>query len=127
LRISADPDQLQQVVTNVTLNAIQASREGGAVEVVVEKSRSRRPAAIDEVDCVVVRITDRGVGMSDEEMARAFEPFFTTKPPGQGTGLGLSIVREIVEEHGGWASVSSSRDEGTRFELYFPERTTHAS
>jgi two-component system NtrC family sensor kinase len=119
--ISADPNQLQQVITNVTLNAIQASREGGVVRVYAESTLAQPPNATHEVPCVLLRVIDQGAGMPADVAARVFEPFFTTKPPGQGTGLGLSIAKEIVEEHGGWMVLDTREGKGTRLHLYFPK------
>jgi signal transduction histidine kinase len=124
--ISADPNQLQQVITNVTLNAIQASREGGVVRVYAESTLAQPPNEPAEVPCVLLRVIDQGAGMPAEVAARVFEPFFTTKAPGQGTGLGLSIAKEIVEEHGGWMVLDTREGKGTRLHLYFPKESTRA-
>ncbi len=125
-RISADPNQLQQVITNLVLNAIQASSPGDAVEIAAERTVAHSPEQKREVPCVRVSIVDSGAGMSSEVLARAFEPFYTTKPSGEGTGLGLSIVRDIVAEHGGWIDISSQAQRGTRVEVYLPQGSEHA-
>ncbi len=111
--ILADPDQLQQALTNVMLNAIYATPPGGKVELGVH---SDGPA-------VSFTIRDHGSGLSPDVRERMFEPFFTTKPPGEGTGLGLSVTRDIVVEHGGSIDVSSLPEQGTSFVIKLPMRT----
>jgi two-component system NtrC family sensor kinase len=125
-RISADPNQLQQVITNLVLNAIQASSPGDKVEITAEPTVAYSPEQKRDVPCVRVSIVDGGAGMSSDVLARAFEPFYTTKPSGEGTGLGLSIVRDIVAEHGGWIDISSQAQRGTRVEVYLPQGPEHA-
>src|SRR5690606_8892619 len=82
----ADPDQLQQVVTNLALNAIHASPRGGTVRLTA--STTSGPQAEGARELAVLRIEDSGPGISPELRERIFEPFFTTKPAGEGTGLG---------------------------------------
>jgi two-component system NtrC family sensor kinase len=125
-RISADANQLQQVITNLVLNAIQASPPGTEVEILAELVVAHSPEQKREVDCLRVSIVDSGCGMPSEVLARAFEPFYTTKPSGEGTGLGLSIVRDIVTEHGGWIDIHSRVARGTRVEVYLPRGPEHA-
>ncbi len=103
-----DVGQIQQVMTNLVMNAIQAQPGGGRVEVSVEGGAER----------AVLRVTDHGPGIPEDAKGRIFEPFFTTKPVGEGTGLGLSVVHGIVQEHGGSIEVSS--DEGTTFTVELP-------
>lgn len=124
-RISADMNQLQQVVTNLVLNAIQASHAGDEVKIVSEALVAPSPETKRDVSCVRISIIDKGIGMTKEVLARAFEPFYTTKPSGEGTGLGLSIVRDIVTEHGGWIDISSEAQRGTRVEVYLPQGSEH--
>lgn len=106
--LSADPHQLKQVLLNLLMNAIHAMPEGGIVTV----------DAKNEPNFKTIRITDSGVGMSDEVLKRIFEPFYTTRR--EGTGLGLAIVRKIVEQHGGSIVVTSSPGHGTCFTLTWP-------
>ena len=126
--VLADPSQLQQVVTNLCMNAVQAMEERGGV---LEVSLTRA-----EVDGAVaplrhplrpgphahLRVRDTGCGMTATVMARIFDPFFTTKPVGQGSGLGLAIVHRIVTNHGGAITVESEPGEGTTFHVYLPLR-----
>lgn len=120
VELEADPDQLQQTLINVVMNAIQATPPGGSVALGVEASTrvsEGRPVAF-----VTFTVADTGAGMDDATRARIFEPFFTTKLPGQGTGLGLSVARDIVEEHGGTIEVTSARGHGSTFRIQLPRR-----
>ena len=111
-RIQAAGGELNQVWTNLLVNAIQAVGEGG--KVTVSTSREARDGRV----CVVV--ADDGPGIPDEVQARIFEPFFTTKPVGEGTGLGLDVVwRIVVTNHHGEIRVHS-RPGDTRFEVLLP-------
>jgi signal transduction histidine kinase len=114
-RALADPNQLQQVVINLVINAIEATPAGGGVTV------AAGPAPGPEgTPGVSLRVIDSGSGISRENLARVFDPFFTTKPPGQGTGLGLAICRGIVREHGGSIDVSSEVGVGTTCRIWLP-------
>jgi len=102
--------QLNQVFTNLLMNAADASEGKGRIRI-----RTRpKPGGVR------LEFHDEGVGMSPEVQARIFEPFFTTKPVGQGTGLGLSISYGIVERHGGRMLVGSEQGEGTTFVIELP-------
>ena len=108
--IEADAGQLHQVLTNLTVNAMQAMPSGGRMTVRT-RAREREVALVVE---------DTGGGISPEVRARLFEPFFTTKPAEQGTGLGLAVVHGIVESHGGLVEVASEPGRGARFEVRLP-------
>lgn len=110
--IIADPAQLQQVLVNLTVNALQAMPTGGLLNV-------RTRADADQVTLVV---EDSGIGMSDEVRRRIFEPFFTTRASEGGTGLGLAVVHAIVAAHGGEIDVESRPGRGSRFEVRLPHR-----
>jgi two-component system NtrC family sensor kinase len=122
--VIADATQIHQALTNLVVNAVQASARGGTVDVIVRAQRATPPTvaagAPREGDYFAVTVQDHGQGMSAEVLARVFEPFFTTKPVGQSTGLGLSVANDIVEEHGGWISAESEPGRGSRFSLYLP-------
>ncbi len=111
-RISADPNQLQQVFLNLLTNARQA----------LEGRKDGRIVIKSEADGERVRVTfqDNGCGIPAEHINKVFDPFFTTKPVGKGTGLGLSISYGIVQQHGGTLRVESEPGQGTRFILEFP-------
>ena len=120
----ADAGQIQQVLTNLIVNSIQAMPDGGNVEVAIRREHARPPEGHErnegEYFCLSVR--DEGVGISEENMRLLFEPFFTTKDIGKGTGLGLSIAYGIVTEHGGWIDVASEPEMGSCFSVYLPQR-----
>ncbi len=107
-RVMADDKQLEQVLRNIILNALQAMPEGGQLSV----------ASIPAEGGVTLLVSDNGVGMSPDTVSQVFVPFFTTRT--KGTGLGLSIVHKIMDNHGGRITVSSKPGEGTTFELCLP-------
>lgn len=124
-RVFADPDQLQQALTNVVLNAIHASPNDDTVKITIDSAE--REVQGERLGFVVFIVRDSGQGIDERIAERIFEPFFTTKPPGGGTGLGLSIAREIVREHGGFIEVASERGAGTAFKIYLPRRSSDGS
>jgi signal transduction histidine kinase/ActR/RegA family two-component response regulator len=117
--ILADPHQLQQVFTNLFLNALEAMRERGGQATLTVASRVG-------ADRVVVSISDEGPGIAPRDLARVFEPFFTTKRDQKGTGLGLSICRQIVESHHGAIRVESPPGTGATFTVELPIATEGA-
>jgi PAS domain S-box-containing protein len=122
--IEADPAQREQVVMNLVLNGRDALRTGGRLSVETDDvdAPSSPPGGGSESlsgPCVRIRVTDDGVGMSEDVQAHIFEPFFTTKPVGSGTGLGLSTVWGIVQQSRGLIRVTSGPGAGTRFDVYF--------
>ncbi len=114
--INADASQLQQVLINLSVNAIQAMPGGGKLTI-------RTLAARNSVSLVV---EDTGAGMSGEVRKKLFSPFFTTKDVNEGTGLGLAVVHGIVTSHGGSIRVTSAPGEGARFEIQLPRNGTAA-
>ena len=124
--ISIDVNHLDQMVTNLVLNARDAMATGGTLTlttVAVTAAAGKETAAghpIPPARYGVLSIADTGTGMTRETLARIFEPFFTTKPVGQGTGLGLSVVEGLLDQSGGYAAVESTPGGGTTFSLYFP-------
>jgi signal transduction histidine kinase len=107
-----DFNQLQQVLMNLIDNAVDASKEGQAVDVILK----RRSAA----DRWAIQIVDHGSGIATDHQNEIFQPFFTTKEVGSGTGLGLSIVHGIVEEHDGTIRCESEIDLGTTITIELP-------
>jgi two-component system NtrC family sensor kinase len=120
-QIAIDTTQMQQVLTNLVLNGIQAMPHGGrlVVELAVEKSRLPDTTQMEK-NHIAIRVKDEGEGIKKEDMEHLFEPFFTTKEVGTGTGLGLSIAFGIVEEHGGWIDVISEPGLGSCFTVFLP-------
>jgi len=122
--VHADVDvgQMQQALTNLVVNGLQAMTAGGRLCVQISRGRVDPPVGIGgpTVDCAVVTVADQGVGIAPELVSRVFEPFFTTKDVGEGTGLGLSVAYGIARDHGGWITVDSKIGRGSRFSLYVP-------
>ena len=108
--IQADPTQLNQVIVNLIINALQAMESGGRLTL-------RTLAGKEHISLI---IEDTGIGMNEEVMKQIFTPFFTTKDIGQGTGLGLPVVHGIVTSHGGSIKVESKPNQGSRFEIQLP-------
>jgi two-component system NtrC family sensor kinase len=104
------PGALNQAVSNVVANAIQATQAGGVVRV----------QTFVDGDWHAVRVLDEGVGIPSEDQRRIFDPFFTTKPVGEGTGLGLNIAHQVVQAHGGRIDVESEAGCGTTVTIRVP-------
>ena len=107
-KVMADFDQLQQVFTNLTLNAIQAMPDGGRL--ILRTSVANNQVKVD--------VQDTGCGISKEHLGKLGTPFFTTKEKGKGVGLGLAVVHGIVERHKGKVEVKSEVGKGTTFSVY---------
>lgn len=118
-----DTAQIQQVLTNLIVNAIHAMPDGGEVRIAIETEAAVPPEGVEATAERFFRIDveDQGVGIAEEDLDQVFEPFFTTKDVGQGTGLGLSIAYGIVQEHGGCISAASRPGEGSCFSVYLPK------
>jgi len=117
-RVHGDSQQLRQVFLNLILNAIDASKKGDKIQVLV------LPA--DEPNYVAVKVIDFGSGIPDHILGSVFDPFFTTKGKGKGTGLGLSVSQGIVAKHGGRIRVTSREGEGSTFTVTLPVTTIPA-
>jgi len=115
-----DAVQVEQAVANLVVNAIQAMPKGGEVLIDAKRVRAKAPEADDESEYVCVAVKDGGAGIAPADLPRVFEPFFTTKDLGEGTGLGLSVTYGIVQEHSGFAEVTSELGQGSCFQLFFP-------
>jgi len=122
--VRADPDQFEQTVLNLSVNARDAMPAGGSLSITI------RPATLDAArasdlelaagEFVEIVVADTGEGMDEATLARCFEPLFTTKGPGKGTGLGLPAAKRVVTESGGAIRVASTPGEGTRFVILLP-------
>ncbi len=107
-----DPCQLQQVFTNLLINAANAMRGQGKITIT-----SRYDPESDEV---ILQFWDNGPGIPQEILNKLFEPFFTTKAPGEGTGLGLSVAYGIIQQHGGSIEGANSPSCGAVFTIILP-------
>jgi len=106
--VDHDPNQINQVLLNLLLNAIQSMEHPGTIRVLLE----------NDEDAVLITVADEGKGIPAENLPNIFRPFFTTK--GHGTGLGLSLARRIVEAHSGEIAVNSEVGKGSRFAIRLP-------
>ena len=111
-----DPDQFQQVLTNLILNAISAVSEKGGEEAIIEFSTWM------DKSWFYLQVEDNGMGIKPENLSHIFEPFFTTKRSGKGTGLGLSLCDRIINDHGGIISARSQPGKGTSFLIKLPRK-----
>jgi PAS domain S-box-containing protein len=122
--ILVDPNQLENALLNLCINARDAMPDGGKVRITAANryfgSRAAEEHALTAGDYVALCISDSGCGMPREVAARAFEPFFTTKPSGEGTGLGLSMVYALARQSGGQAWIESEIGQGTKVYLCLP-------
>ncbi|MBI6546349.1 MAG: PAS domain S-box protein [Cyanobacteria bacterium NC_groundwater_1444_Ag_S-0.65um_54_12] len=109
--IYANRTQIQQVIVNLSTNALDAIGSGGSLTFRTHGDCS---------DCTCLAVEDSGSGIPEEIRARIFEPFFTTKEVGKGTGLGLSLVHEIVQQHGGTIAIESEVGKGTAVTVRLP-------
>jgi two-component system NtrC family sensor kinase len=119
VRVRAADSQVEQVISNLVLNAIQAMPSGGTVHVRTGiATRCDVDAVAHEFGSVTVE--DEGTGIAERDLSRIFDPFFTTKGVGEGTGLGLSVSYGIVQDHGGSIEVASEQGRGTTFTVLLP-------
>ena len=117
-RAYGNAGKLQQVFTNLLLNARDALPDGGRVKL------TTRAAADGSVS---VHVADDGIGIAPENVARIYDPFFTTKGVGRGTGLGLAVSYGIVQEHSGHITVESAPGRGTTFRITLPSANARAT
>ena len=120
--VEADAAMMEQVITNLVLNARDALEGPGRItvsldSVVISPETVSRHAEAREGPAVRLAVCDTGRGIASGDLSKLFEPFFSTKPVGQGTGLGLSVVHGIVQQHGGWIRVESELGKGTTFHI----------
>jgi signal transduction histidine kinase len=114
-QISADPDQLKEVLVNLMVNSCEAMVHGGEIHI-----REQMDFADNGDPVVVIRLSDTGPGIPEAVRNKIFQPFFSTK--GEGTGLGLSIATRIVEEHGGWLDYKAEEGKAGAFVITLPAR-----
>ncbi|MCF7874528.1 MAG: hypothetical protein K9L87_02225 [Candidatus Omnitrophica bacterium] len=116
--VIGDKNQIQQVLFNLFLNAIEAMPKGGKLKVKAYKASS--PKELKGKNSCVVEITDTGEGIPEQNLAKIFEPFFTTKRDSKGTGLGLAMCKMIVENNQGKLSIKSKLHKGAKAEIFLP-------
>ncbi|HYG07808.1 MAG TPA: response regulator [Stenotrophomonas sp.] len=116
----ADPNQFENVVLNLVINARDALDGEGAIRIRGEAVRCVREPDIADGDYISIKVIDNGAGIAADVLAKVFEPFFTTKPQGEGTGLGLSMTYGFARQSGGMARIFSEPGHGTEVELLLP-------
>ena len=122
LLAALDASQVQQALTNLVVNAIQATKAAGTVRLrALMQDLGPDPQALRPAGgYAVLEVSDDGEGIPAERLSVIFDPFFTTKGIGEGTGLGLSVAHGIVQEHGGWIEVESAPGRGSCFRIWLP-------
>ena len=120
VKIFANKEQVRQVIHNLTINAVQAMREGGILSVEIKNQKLN-----DQEDSVEIKIKDTGCGIEKKDLKKIFEPFFTNKE--KGTGLGLAIVSRFIDGYNGRIKVESVINEGTTFIVWLPGKKSNIS
>jgi len=121
--IEVDQAQMTQVINNLIINAKQSMEDGGKIKVTAENfiCRSNDTVALKEGKYIKISIEDQGHGIAKEHLPKIFDPYFTTKT--QASGLGITTAWSIIKKHGGYLTVESKKDVGTRLDIYLPAST----
>jgi len=124
LNIKGSPVHISKTIMNLVSNGAEAMPDGGILTITTENLYLEEPLSgteLPEGEYVVIKFSDTGVGMTEEEKERIFEPFYTKKVMGRsGTGLGMAVVWGTIQDHKGHIQVKSEKGKGTTFTLYFP-------
>jgi len=125
LKILGSATEIQQVLLNLCINAIEAMNKGGKLQVIAARVKAGEDPnfplnVAPTMEFARIRVTDSGTGISPEVKESIFEPFFTTKEPGKGTGLGLSIAYSVINKYGGTIEIDSDWGRGSVFSVYLP-------
>lgn len=121
LYLNLDTNLFQQIIMNLLINARDAIMDGGVIKCQLKKYRGEIPFNNTRLDWIIIKISDTGIGMSQNILDHAFDPFFTTKGKKEGTGLGLSIVYRAMKKMDGYIQIDSENMKGTTITLYFPQ------
>ena len=129
--VNVDPNQMENSLLNLIINARDAMSGGGKIivetdNIHIDEDRTVRNFTIPAGNYVTIVVSDHGTGMTPETLGRVFEPFFTTKEVGSGTGLGLSMVYGFTKQSGGYIDIESEPEAGTRVTLYLPDSRPEA-
>ncbi len=122
LPVEFDASQINQVVNNIVINAIQAMPEGGILKIKIKNEVVHDSNIIKKGTYVLLSFSDSGIGIPKENLERIFDPYFTTKK--SGSGLGLAISYSIIQKHNGYIFVESELNKGSIFKIYLPAITT---